>query len=150
MVRAMRKILILGGLSGCAGGEKDGDEGVPIEEYACLHIAEGEIVDVALAREEARTIEVGREPYRVNLYPEEAGYVAFESPAQELVLLLDFAGAVPAVWTGEERTELEPGAPNPNCEVDLLEVIYLSVPEGQHWLELGPTYQANIWVMLGT
>jgi hypothetical protein len=150
MLPAMRKILMVCGLSGCAGGDKDEGEEVPIEEYACLHIAEGEIVDMALSKEEARTLEVGRTPYRVNMYSEEVGYVAFDSPAQQLVLLMDFAGAVPAVWTGEERTELEPGSPNPNCEVDLLEVLYFDVPGGQHLLELGPVYVGSVWMMLGT
>jgi hypothetical protein len=149
-MRKILQILLLGVLPGCEGGGKEDGGEVPIEEYACLHIAEGEILDVALTRDEARSIEVGRTPYRVNLYPEEAGYVAFESEGEDLVLLMDFAGAAPAVWTGEERDALEPGSPNPDCEADLLEVIYLSVPGGQHWLELGPTYQASIWLMLGT
>lgn len=121
----------------------------PIEEYACLHIAEGDIIDVSLDRTSAKTIEVGREPYRVNLYPNEAGFVAFDRAARDLVLLLDFAGAVPAVWTGEERQEIPPGSPNPSCDADLVEVLYFSVPEGDHALEVGPAFQGAVWMMLG-
>ncbi|MEQ1564002.1 MAG: hypothetical protein ABMA64_00065 [Myxococcota bacterium] len=130
-------------------GRSEGDDAPPVEAYACLHIAEGTILDVADSREEADTIAVGRDPYRVNVMPGVAGYVRFETDApSDLVLLLDFAGAVPAVWSGEDRVEITPGEPNPNCDVDLLEVDYLSVPAGEHWLEIGPVYQGNVWLML--
>src|SRR5688572_24003924 len=115
MVRAMRRMLAVAVLVGCKGGD-DGEEAVePVEEYACVHIAEGQLTDFAEVREEARTITVGREPWRINILQDTVGYVAFDSPAADLVLQLDYAGAVPAVWNGEERVALEPGEPNPNC-----------------------------------
>jgi hypothetical protein len=140
--------LVAFGAVACSGDEETPGQD-PVEVYACVHIAEGEITDVAPTREEARTIAVGRDPYRVNLYPGEAGYLGFETagPA-ELVLQLDFAGAAAAVWSGEDRQPIEPGDPNPNCDGDIPEVDYLSVPAGQHWLELGPAYQGNVWLLL--
>lgn len=145
----MRTILTLSfALPACSDGGGDAEE-TSIEAYACLHIAEGDILDVSLERSEAEEIEVGRNPYRVNLYPGSAGYISFDSAARDLALMLDFAGAIPAVWTGEQRTEIPPGQPNPNCDVDLVEVLYFSVPEGEHALEVGPAFQGAIWLMLG-
>jgi hypothetical protein len=135
---------------GCSGeGDAEAEQEPPVEEYACLHIAEGQIVDVSLERADARTITVGREPYRVNLYPGEAGFLRFEAgAAAELVLVLDHPGSVPAVWTDDDRIELDPGAPNDSCEEDLPEVIAFQVGAGEHWLEVGPAFQGNIWMML--
>lgn len=140
--------MVLGVLAGgCGGGA--GAAGEPVEHYACVHIAEGEILDVATTREDADTIELGRAPYRVNLYPGVAGYLRFQtSGPTDLVLLLDYPGAAPAVWNGDEREPIEPGDPNPNCDTDIVEVDYLSVPGGEHWLELGPVFQGNVWLML--
>ena len=150
MVRAMRRIpvLFVPCTLACADGGKEEQDQQSVEQYACLHIAEGELRDVSLYPEQAGSIEVGRTPYRVNVYPQQAGYLAFDEAARDLVLLLDFAGAVPAVWTGEERTELTPGEPNPHCDEDLVEVLYFSVPEGPHLLEVGPIFEANVWMML--
>lgn len=144
------RALLAATIAGCSGGEGDAPVEEPIESYACVHVAEGDLVDVALVREEAESITVGREPYRVILVPGETGYVAFDTAAAaDLVLLLDYAGPVHAVWNGEDRVELTPGDPNPNCDADLVEVDYLSVPAGAHWLEIGPAYQATVWMMLG-
>lgn len=121
----------------------------PVEPYACVHIADGELVDFAEVREEANTITVGREPWRVIIVQATVGYVAFETSGDtDLVLLLDYPGAVPAVWNGEERIALESGSPNPSCDEDLPEVLYFSVPGGSHALEIGPIYQAAVWLML--
>lgn len=137
-------------LVGCSGGDDDdGAEAEPVESYACVHIAEGGLVDFAPVREDAESITVGRDPWRVNVIQDQVGYVAFETSApSELVLQLDFARAVPAVWTGEDRTALDPGDPNPNCDTDLPEVLYFSVPAGEHWIEIGPIFQGNVWLML--
>ena len=137
-------------LVGCGGGgSKDEAEVEPVESYACVHIAEGGLVDFSPVREEAESITVGRDPWRVNVIQDEVGYVAFEtSGPADLVLQLDFARAVPAVWSGEDRTALDPGDPNPNCDTDLPEVLYFSVPAGAHQLEIGPIFQGNVWLML--
>jgi hypothetical protein len=135
-------------VSACGTGQ-DGEAVEPIEDYACVHIVQGDIVDAATDRADATTIEVGRDPYRVNLPPGEAGFVRFESGATDLVLLLDFAGAAKAVWSGEDRQEITPGGPDDTCPTDIVEADYLSVPDGEHWLELGPAYQANVWLVLG-
>ncbi|MEZ4237621.1 MAG: hypothetical protein R3F59_16035 [Myxococcota bacterium] len=136
-------------LTACDGGKGDETAEPSLEEYACLHIAEGSVVDVALDRADAHTIDVGRAPYRVNLYPGEAGYLQFETAgAADLTLLLDFAGAVPAVWTGEDRTELTPDGADDVCPDDIAEVLPVSVGGGTHWLEVGPAFQGNVWMML--
>lgn len=122
----------------------------PFAEWACTQIATGEIVDVAASREEARTIEVGRQPYRVNLLPGTAGYLAFSTAsAADLTLVLDFAGAVPAWWDGDERVPLDAGEPNPGCDTDLPEVLTIPAPGGPAWLEVGPVYQGAVWLALG-
>lgn len=137
------------GLVACGkDGGTTGDE-TPIEEFACTQIASGEIVDVAATREEAREIEVGRTPWRVNLLPGQAGYVSFAAPGGELTLVLDFAGAVPAWWDGEERMALDPGEPNPSCDTDLPEVLHFTASGGPAWLEVGPANQGAVWMMLG-
>lgn len=152
MVRAMYRntwivAVVAAGCNG--GGDDDGAGAEPVETYACLHIAEGSLLDFSQDRAAAESITVGREPWRVNVIQNEVGYVAFEtSGAADLVLLLDFVRAVPAVWNDDERIELDPGEPNPNCDEDLPEVLYFSVPGGSHWLEIGPIYQGNVWMML--
>ena len=137
-------------LVACGANGKDDEEVEPIEVYGCVHIAEGDILDVAATREDARAITVGRSPYRVNLLPSVAGYVSFEPDgADDLTLLVDFAGAAMAVWQGEDRIELTNGAANPNCDEDIPETHTVPVGSGTHWLELGPAFQANVWLMLG-
>lgn len=125
-----RTIGSLAALTACGGAEEPTEE--PVESYACVHVNEGDVLDVALDRAEAREITVGRDPYRINLFPGEAGYVAFSTPGPaSLVALVDFVGAVPAVWNGDDRVPLDPGAPNPNCDEDLPEVLYFDVPSGE-------------------
>lgn len=145
-----RTLAIVAFLAGCSDGGGDGGDAPPIEEYACVHVVEGDLVDVAATREEASEITPGREPYRVNLLPGVAGFLRFQANGEGLVLLTDFAGAASAVWTGEERTPLEPGAPDPHCDEDIPSVQDVPVGAGEHFLELGPIYQANVWLMLGS
>ena len=133
-------------LAACAGDDQ-GDLPPPIEEYACVHIVEGDILDVSASREDAPEIAVGREPYRVNLLQDVPGYVRFTSDGSPLVLLTDFVGATPAVWTGETREELAVGVANPSCDEDLPSVQDVDVAAGEHLLELGPVFQANVWLM---
>lgn len=150
MTRATLLATGIGLTAGCAGGDDDEQLEEPIESYACVHIAEGDLVDVGLTREEAEPITVGRLPWRVILVPGETGYVSFSTAGPtDLVLLLDYAGPVHAVWNGEERVDIDPGGPNTNCDEDIVEVDYFSVPAGDHWLEVGPAYQATVWMMLG-
>ncbi|MEQ1507939.1 MAG: hypothetical protein ABMB14_37270 [Myxococcota bacterium] len=150
MVRAIGVVWFAAGAGGvgCAGDAEEA-EPEPVETYACVHVADGDLVDVSHDRAASESIAVGREPYRMILVPDEAGYVAFSTagPA-DLVLQLDFAAAVKAVWNGDERVALEPGEPNPNCDSDIVEVDYLSVPAGDHALEVGPAFQATVWAML--
>lgn len=137
------------GLAACGkDGDGTGDE-TPIEEYACTQIAVGDIVDVAATREEAREIDVGRSPWRVNLLPGQAGYVRFSPPGGELTLIADFAGGIPAWWDGEERVAFDPGEPDASCDTDLPEVQRFTPSGGSAWLEVGPAYQGAIWLMLG-
>lgn len=144
-MRVLPPVFLL--FSACDGGGDD-EATVPIEEYACLHVAEGDVVDVAASRADANEITPGRDPYRVNLLPGAAGYLKFEADGP-LVLLVDFAGAVPAVWTGEDRVPLDPGDADPYCDADIPEVQTIDVGAGEHVLEVGPIYQANVWMMLG-
>lgn len=139
--------LCAAGCAGDGGGESEAEDS--LETYACLHVAEGSILDVGQTREDAPTITIGRDPYRVNLYSGEAGYLRFETQGpEELVLQTDFAGTGSAVWNGEERVEIAAWGPNPTCEEDLPETFSLSVPGGEHWLEIGPVFQGNVWLML--
>src|SRR5687767_2824100 len=98
MVRRMYRIpwiaaLLVAGCNGSDDGEDDGAQ--PIEDYACFQLAAGELVDFSEVREEARTITVGREPWRVNVIENTVGYLAFEtSGATDLVLLVDFVRSV--------------------------------------------------------
>ena len=142
-------ILLLAFAVGCSGDEEDGDT-TPIEEYACVHIVEGDIVDVAASRDLASEITPGRAPYRVNLLQDQVGFLRFQADGGPLVLLTDFAGATPAVWTGETREELPAGNANPNCDEDIPSVQDLDLAAGEHFLELGPVFQANVWLMLGS
>jgi len=144
-----RRIALLAFLAGCSGGDDDGDT-TPIEEYACVHIVEGDIVDAAASREAAPEITPGRSPYRVNLAQDTIGFLKFRSDGGPLVLLTDFAGATPAVWTGETREELPAGAPDSYCDEDLPSVQDVDVGSGEHFLELGPIFQGNVWLMLGS
>ena len=133
----------------CAGGGDGSEETDPLETYACLNVADGDLIDVALTREEAPTITIGRDPYIVNLYPEQAGFLKFDvAAATTLVLQTDFVGAVPGLWVGDERQEVVPFGPNPTCEEDLPEATSLDVGPGPHWLEVGPVFQASVWLML--
>jgi hypothetical protein len=136
----------------CSGDDGTDPTGTdePFADWACTQIATGEIVDVAASREEAGTIEVGRHAYRVNLLPGTAGFVGFSTAgAADLTLALDFAGAVPAWWNGDERVPLEPGEPNPGCDTDLPEVLTIPATGGAAWLEVGPVYQGAVWLALG-
>jgi hypothetical protein len=137
--------------AGCDGGDGDGtgtDE--PLELYACTQIATGEVVDVAATREEARSIEVGRTPWRVNLLPGVAGFVGFETEgAAELTLVLNYPGVAAAWWDGDTREAFAPGEPNPNCDEDLPELQTFTTSGGPAWLELGPANQGSVWLMLG-
>jgi hypothetical protein len=137
-------------LGACAGGGEEPPPLDPIESWACLHVAEGELVDVIPDREAAETVAVGQFSYRAILVPEEIGFIRFDTtgPA-ELALLLDFPGAVHAIWNGDESVDVEPGGPNPSCDEDIVEVNYLSVPGGAHWLELGDVNNATVWFVLG-
>ena len=134
-------------LVACSGPEEEPTE--PTAEYACLHVAEGTIVDVAPDRASASTIDVGREPYRVNLVSGVAGYLAFDLTAStDLVLLADWPDAVAAVWTGEDRQAIEGAQPNPFCDEDLPMHYEISLAAGTHHLEIGPIYQGNVWMMV--
>ena len=137
-------------LCACDGGEEPAPE-QPTAEYGCLHVAEGTIVDVSADRQAARTITAGRDPYRVNLLPNEPGFLKLElgSPT-DLVVLLDQQGALPAVWRGDEREELGAGEPDPFCDEDIPEMHEISLPGGPSWLELGPVFQANVWMLVAT
>lgn len=135
-------------LVACAGDEET--EAIePIAEWACVHVAEGTILDAGASREEAPEIAIARAPYRVNLRPGAAGFLGFEvDAAADVALLVDFAGAVPALWRGETREALAPGAADPSCPDDLPESWVLSVDAGPHWLEVGPAFQGNVWLLL--
>jgi hypothetical protein len=145
----MRPLPLLLLAAACAGDEATGDP-TPIEEHACVHIVEGDILDVSPTRDDAPEITVGREPYRVNLLQGAPGFLRFTSDGAPLVLITDFAGAAPAVWTGETREELPAGSPDPFCDEDLPSVQDVDLPAGDHVLELGPVFQANVWLMLGS
>lgn len=150
MSRTQFRAFLLFPLVACSGDDNSDDTAAePVESYACVHIAEGGLVDFAPDRAEAGSITVGREPWRVNVIRDTVGFVAFGTDAPvDLVLQLDFARAVTAVWSDDARTALDPGDPNPNCDTDIPEVLYLSVPAGEHQLEVGPIFQGNVWLML--
>jgi hypothetical protein len=139
------------GLAACNGGDDDTqgtDE--PIESYACTQIAVGDILDVSAVREEARSLTVGRTPYRVNLLTGVPGFVAFETDgATDLTLLLSDADVAAAWWDGGDRVAFEPGEPNPGCDADIAEVQQITTSGGPAWLELGPALQGSVWLMLG-
>jgi hypothetical protein len=136
-------------LVGC-GGEGDGGDDQPLEEYACTQLATGELIDAVPDRAEARTLTIGRGAYRVNLIRDTVGYVAFETegPA-DLTLVVDHPGAVPAWWEGDTRNELDAASPNPACETDLPQLSTLSTGGGVGALEVGPIAEGAIWLMLG-
>ena len=139
--------------SACSAGGGDDGEGSEQQtaEYACLHVAEGTIVDVSGERESARTITLGREPYRVNLLPDVPGFLRIDAgTATDVVVLVDQVGMFAALWRGDDREALEPGEPNPFCEQDITEMHEVSLASGTNWLELGPVYQANVWMMIAT
>ncbi len=151
----MRKVVVCGGLLLGCGGEGDGKDDPTVDEeplttWACVHIAEGTVIDGGATREEAPTLALGRSPWRVNLLTGVPNYVRFqvETPG-DYTLLTDEADAVPAVWAGEARLELPGGEPNPECPADLPEVQTLSLEAGEHWLEIGPLFQGNLWLVLG-
>ncbi len=134
----------------CSGAE-EGEPEVSTAEYGCLHVAEGTILDVSPERTTARTIELGREPYRINLLPDEPGFVRVDTQrATDVVVLLDHVGAMPALWRGDDREELTGGDPNPFCDEDVPELHEVQLGSGANWLELGPTFQANVWVLIAT
>ena len=55
---------------------------------------------------------------------------------------------MPAWWDGETRSELSCG-PNPTCPDDLPYVATFTA-NGSGWLEIGPIFQGNVWLMLGS
>lgn len=118
-------------------------------EYGCLHIAEGALADVSPERQAATTLTLGREPYRINMLPDVPGFVGLEL-AQEtpVVVLVDFAGTLSAVWRGDDREEVSGGEPNPYCEDDIPEHHELTLAAGTNHLELGPVFQGNVWLMI--
>ena len=134
---------------GCGGAEPL--EEVPLSEWACSHIATGALVDVSAVRADAPAIEVGRVPYRVNVRPQEAGYLAFtHAEDADLVLLTDDASAVAAFWTDDGRTEVETLELDPSCTETPLFTAELTVAAGDGSLEVGPTRQASVWLALGS
>lgn len=148
MRTALAAVVVLG----CAGeGGGDGtDAEDPLTTWACVHVAEGTLLDGGATREEAPTMTPGRTPYRVNLLPAVPNFVRFEvDEGGEWTLLADEAGAVPAVWAGEARAELPAGQPDPECDEDIPSVQTLALEAGEHWLEIGPLYQGNVWLVLG-
>jgi hypothetical protein len=140
-------------LAACAGDDGTTDADAPQDpaEYGCFHIAEGEILDASLARDEtAREVIVGLDPYRVNLQPDpDAGYLRLElAQPTDLLLLMSKADTVHAVWSGETRTEVGPGEPDPFCEQDIEEMLEVSLDAGTHHIELGPSLWASVWLLV--
>jgi len=133
---------------GCGGPEAL--EEVPIAEWACMHATEGELIDVSTARLEATEIEIGRVSHRVNVHPQQPGFLGFTLEEDvELVLLTDDPSAVTAIWTVVGRTEIEVIELEPSCaDIDLFEVD-LALEAGEYTLEVGPTRQANVWISVG-
>ncbi|MCA9492500.1 MAG: hypothetical protein KC621_21350 [Myxococcales bacterium] len=139
-------------LVGCGGDGGDGGTTPlePIEDWACLHVAEGTIADASTDRADAGSIAPGRAPYRVNIVQAEPNYVAFDvSSAGTWTLLAEATGALPAVWEGDDRIELDAAVPDPSCEGDIPEMRTVELAPGPHHLEIGPIFQGNVWIVLG-
>lgn len=144
-------VLAAAGLAACGGDDTGpGGEDEPLEQYACTQLAVGDILDVSASREDARELKVGRTPYRINLLPGVAGFVAFTGPAgADLTLVANYPEVVVAWWDGDERFEFGAATPDPNCDTDLPVMEQFTTSGGPAWLELGPANQGSVWVMLG-
>ncbi|MCB9685610.1 MAG: hypothetical protein H6738_10650 [Alphaproteobacteria bacterium] len=136
----------------CGGGGDDGGTTAlePIETWACVHVAEGAIVDASTTRADAGSISPGRSPYRVNIVQAETNYVAFDvTSGGTWTLLADAADALPAVWEGDDRIELDASVPDPECDEDIPEMRTVQLQPGPHHLEIGPVFQGNVWIVVG-
>lgn len=150
MASTTRIVLLAAAAAACGGDGPTTPTLEPLEAWACTHVAEGDVVDASLDRGAAPSVPTGRSPLRVNIVSGETNFLAFDvDTAQAWVLLADQAGALPAVWEGDARVELDPAVTDPSCDEDLPEMRRVELGAGPHHVEVGPVFQGNVWMVLG-
>ncbi len=135
------------GLLACSGGEEEAPPIDPVEE-ACYRIADGTVIDAGPTPEEATELQLGPDPWRVGLYPDETSYVSFTSGGGTVVIMVDAEEVFMSLSTDGADVELPAVSENPTCPQDIPEMLELDLPAGTHVLGVGPHYKATLWMVL--
>jgi hypothetical protein len=147
MFRSPLALLVAATVCGCSGGEEEAPPVDPVEE-ACFRVAEGTVIDAGPSPEEATELELGLDPWRVGLYPDQVSYVSLTTTGAPVVVMVDAIDVFASLTTDGVEQLLPETTENPTCSQDIPAVLELDLPAGTHILGVGPHYKATLWMVL--
>ncbi len=142
--RGLAGVALLGGIA-CTGSEE-----IDLDQEACeVRGTEAwDLVDAGATADEATPVALNQ-AYQVNVRQEQPGYLQLDLAAEATIAMYaDQEGTLTAVFEGDRALALTDPAANPQCPTGLPEVRATTAGPGDLTLEIGPVFQASVWLWI--
>ncbi|MFW5926281.1 MAG: hypothetical protein ACOCV4_08955 [Myxococcota bacterium] len=140
-------------LPACGDGAEMEEHEEDPAEHACEEAAEaGAPLTAGADMAGAPTVQIGDEPYLVQLPAGSSGFVKLETdaPGEEVILFFQTTDVLAEVYDAAgEPLGIPSAGPNAQCPEDLPEHFDVDLTEaGTYFLELGPTATDEAWLLV--